>query len=80
MRSDFVSQRSWKVLPTHFEFVALGALAMARPMRLAGIKVVGDFVANHEIGLPSEIRMLTLFDPGTGAPVAILNAEAAPRR
>jgi ornithine cyclodeaminase len=36
--------------------------------------VVGDFVGNYEIGLPSEIGMLTLFDPDSGAPLAILNA------
>lgn len=46
------------------------------PLGLAGVKVVGDFVGNHEIGLPSEIGMLTLFDPATGAPLAILNATA----
>src|ERR1700722_10665590 len=33
----------------------------------AGVKVVGDFVANHELGLPSELGLLTLFDPRTGA-------------
>jgi ornithine cyclodeaminase len=46
------------------------------PLGLAGVKVVGDFVNNHEFGLPSEIGMLTLFDPATGAPLAILNATA----
>jgi len=44
------------------------------PLGLAGVKVVGDFVGNYEIGLPSEIGMLTLFDPDTGAPLAIMNA------
>jgi ornithine cyclodeaminase len=44
------------------------------PLGLAGVKVVGDFVGNDEIGLPSEIGMLTLFDPDSGAPLAILNA------
>ncbi len=43
---------------------------------LAGIKVVGDFVHNHEIGLPSEIGMLSLFDPATGVPLAILNSTS----
>jgi alanine dehydrogenase len=38
--------------------------------------VVGDFVNNHELGLPSEIGMLTLFDPATGVPIAILNATS----
>jgi ornithine cyclodeaminase len=49
---------------------------VVRPLGLAGVKVVGDFIDNHEIGLPSEIGMLTLFDPATGVPVAILNATA----
>jgi alanine dehydrogenase len=47
-----------------------------RPLELAGVKVVGDFVNNHELGLPSEIGMLTLFDPNTGVPVAIINATS----
>lgn len=41
----------------------------------AGVKVVGDFVANHELGLPSELGVLTLFDPRTGAPRAVLDAS-----
>jgi ornithine cyclodeaminase len=45
-----------------------------QPLGLAGVKVVGDFVGNYEIGLPSEIGMLTLFDPDSGAPLAIINA------
>jgi alanine dehydrogenase len=49
---------------------------VVRPLELAGIKVVGDFVNNHEIGLPSEIGMLTLFDPATGVPLAIINATS----
>jgi alanine dehydrogenase len=49
---------------------------VVHPLGLAGVKVVGDFVRNHEIGLPSEIAMLTLFDPATGVPLAILNATS----
>jgi alanine dehydrogenase len=49
---------------------------VVRPLGLAGVKVVGDFVHNHEIGLPSEIGMLSLFDPATGVPLAILNATS----
>src|SRR5580704_1861086 len=41
----------------------------------AGVKVVGDFVANHELGLPSELGLLTLFDPRTGAPRAMVDAS-----
>jgi alanine dehydrogenase len=41
---------------------------------LAGVKVVGDFVANYARGLPSELGLLCLFDPRTGAPVAVMDA------
>jgi alanine dehydrogenase len=41
----------------------------------AGVKVVGDFVANHELGLPSELGLLCLFDPRTGAPRAVIDAS-----
>ena len=47
-----------------------------RPLELAGVKVVGDFVNNYKSGLPSELALLTLFDPSTGAPQAILNATS----
>jgi alanine dehydrogenase len=43
---------------------------------LAGVKVVGDYVGNHHVGLPSELALLLLMDPGTGVPVAILDATA----
>ncbi len=41
----------------------------------AGVKVVGDFVENYRQGRPSEYGVLTLFDPRTGAPTAILDAS-----
>ncbi|MGI4896668.1 MAG: ornithine cyclodeaminase family protein [Janthinobacterium lividum] len=41
---------------------------------VSGVKVVGDFVPNYTLGLPSEIAMATLFDPTTGVPLAILDA------
>ena len=44
--------------------------------RSAGVKVVGDFVDNHELGLPSELALLLLMDPMTGVPRAILDATA----
>src|SRR5882724_5262766 len=49
---------------------------VVHPLGLAGVKVVGDFVNNFQIGLPSEIGLLMLFDPSTGAPLAIINATA----
>ena len=44
------------------------------PARSSGVKVVGDFVANYAAGLPSELGLLTLYDPGTGVPLAIMDA------
>jgi alanine dehydrogenase len=42
----------------------------------AGVKVVGDFVHNHLLGLPSELALLLLMDPATGVPAAIVDATA----
>ncbi|MEV6347566.1 ornithine cyclodeaminase family protein [Actinoplanes sp. NPDC051851] len=44
------------------------------PLGMSGVKVVGDFVPNYQRGLPSELAMLTLYDPQTGVPLAILDA------
>ena len=41
---------------------------------VSGVKVVGDFVPNYELGLPSELALLTLYDPWTGVPQAIIDA------
>jgi alanine dehydrogenase len=41
---------------------------------VSGVKVVGDFVPNYQQGLPSELALLTLYDPWTGVPHAILDA------
>ena len=46
------------------------------PLGLAGVKVVGDFVNNYKVGLPSELAVLNLFDPTTGVPKAILDATS----
>ena len=54
----------------HFN-VLRGYLA---PLALAGVKVVGDYLDNHERGLPSELGLLTLYDAVTGMPVAIVAA------
>lgn len=56
----------------HFN-VLRGYLA---PQRLAGVKIVGDFVENYRRGLPSEMALLNLLDPETGMPVALLDATA----
>ena len=49
---------------------------VVKPLGLAGVKVVGDFVDNFERGLPSEMAVLNLFDPATGMPKAIVDATA----
>jgi len=41
---------------------------------ISGIKVVGDFVPNHLQNLPSELGLITLYDPTNGVPLAILDA------
>ena len=38
------------------------------------MKVVGDYVDNYKHGLPSEVALLTLFDPRIGIPRAIMDA------
>ena len=42
----------------------------------AGVKVVGDYVGNWKLGLPSELALLTLYDPRTGVPRAIIDATS----
>lgn len=55
--------------------------AFVAPLGTAGVKVVGDFVENYRLGLPSELGLLTLYDPRTGAPTAIVDAaELTSRR
>lgn len=49
--------------------------AIKPPIDSAGVKIVGDFVDNYKLGFPSELAMLALFDPRTGAPKAILDAS-----
>jgi ornithine cyclodeaminase len=46
-----------------------------QPLGVAGVKVVGDYVENYRLGLPSEMALLNLFDPRTGAPVAVIDAS-----
>ncbi len=60
-----------KDYPGHFNVLR----GYIRPLALAGVKVVGDFYRNYEVGLPSELALLTLLDPRTGAPVAVIDAS-----
>ena len=50
--------------------------AYVAPLDVAGVKVVGDFHGNFKLGLPSELALLTLYDPRTGIPRAIVDATA----
>ena len=47
---------------------------LSGPGAVSGIKVVGDFHRNWQRGLPSEMGLLTLYDPETGTPRAVLDA------
>ncbi len=60
-----------KDYPGHFNVLR----GYIRPLGVAGVKVVGDYYRNYEVGLPSELAVLNLFDPKTGAPVAIIDAS-----
>ncbi len=44
------------------------------PVNAAGVKVICDFHGNYEHNLPSEVALLTLYDPETGTPMAIVDA------
>lgn len=57
----------------HFN-VLRGHLPGLTPAGVSGVKVVGDFVGNYLAGLPSELGLLTLLDPATGVPLAIMDA------
>jgi ornithine cyclodeaminase len=46
----------------------------AAPNDMAGVKVIGDYVDNYRHGLPSEVAMLTLYDPRLGIPRALMDA------
>ncbi len=54
--------------------------AYVAPLDVAGVKVVGDYVDNWRLGLPSELALLTLYDPRTGVPRAIVDATEITER
>lgn len=55
-------------------YVAPAGVAGATAAGLAGVKVVGDYVENYRHGLPSEVALLTLYDPATGVPRCLMDA------
>src|SRR4029079_16415174 len=67
-RMHLVPERDY---PGHFNVLR----GYIRPLGMAGVKVVGDFYRNYEVGLPSELALLNLFDPTTGAPSALIDAS-----
>ena len=50
------------------------------PLGTTGVKVVGDFVENYRQDLPSELALITLYDPRTGVPRAIVDATEITER
>jgi len=60
------------VMNGHFNILS----AYVGPIKRAGIKVIGDYVDNWRHGLPSEVAMLTLYDPAIGVPVCIMDATS----
>ncbi len=56
--------------PGHFNVLR----GYIQPLNLAGVKIVGDFHENYRHDLPSELALLNLFDPKTGAPIAVIDA------
>ena len=62
--------------PGHFNVLR----ATVWPLGVTGVKVVGDFVENYRAGLPSELALVTLFDPRTGVPLAIVDATEITER
>jgi ornithine cyclodeaminase len=47
-----------------------------KPLGVAGVKVVSDYVDNYKLDLPSEMAILNLFSPETGMPLAVIDATA----
>lgn len=43
------------------------------PIDTAGVKVIGDFQGNYRHDLPSELALITLYRPETGAPFSIVD-------
>lgn len=62
--------------PGHFNVLR----ATVWPLGVAGVKVVGDYVENYRSGLPSELALVTLYDPRTGVPLAIVDATEITER
>jgi alanine dehydrogenase len=64
----------FNVLRGHLPGATTDETTAGGPDGVSGIKVVGDFISNYARGLPSELGLLTLYDPATGIPLAIMDA------
>lgn len=62
--------------PGHFNVLR----ATVWPLEVTGVKVVGDFVDNYARGLPSELALITLYDPRTGVPYAVVDGTEITER
>lgn len=62
--------------PGHFNVLR----ATVWPLDVTGVKVVGDYVENYRVGLPSELALVTLYDPRSGVPLAIVDATEITER
>jgi len=62
--------------PGHFNLLR----ATVWPLDVTGVKVVGDFLDNYTRGLPSELALVTLYDPRTGAPRAVIDGTEITER
>ncbi|HEX6138591.1 MAG TPA: ornithine cyclodeaminase family protein [Casimicrobiaceae bacterium] len=71
-RVHLVPRRAADGSPIHGHFNVLRG--HVEPLGFAGVKVVGDYVDNYTLGLPSEMGLLTLLDPQTGRPLAVIDA------
>jgi ornithine cyclodeaminase len=59
-------------VPGHFN-VLRGSFR--KPINLAGVKVISDYVDNYKEGLPSEVGLLLLMDSRNGVPKAIIDGS-----
>jgi len=60
---------------------AVGGALMAMPAHVPGAgalaaKLVGQFPQNPDLGLPSHVAIIAVFDPATGIPLAVMDGEA----
>jgi ornithine cyclodeaminase/alanine dehydrogenase-like protein (mu-crystallin family) len=52
------------------------AMSAWRPGMQLTVKIVNVFEGNHALGLPSHHALITLFDPGTGAPTCMMDGAS----